>query len=225
MAIISHWYDWYGVEVRGWIFLEPGEAKTTVDSHHATIAHAIKRYVRIGCELTSGQDIERAIEELSGTSVAQIEPNRNKNNNMILEKSCNANNKKTKTIPGISKWFVWDWPITGEAAAPTKPKTPWLTSLSIKKDIQKSFEHDETQNSLNPTSGQMGWAYFHAGNLNPKDRYTAEKMHESLLELVREKELSVEDIPEGPAVHPIDELLQIRAELQEIFQVYELKDI
>src|SRR6266498_1288382 len=37
MAIISHWYDWYGVEVRGWIFLEPGEAKTTVDSHHAMV--------------------------------------------------------------------------------------------------------------------------------------------------------------------------------------------
>ncbi|PKB97337.1 hypothetical protein RhiirA5_431840 [Rhizophagus irregularis] len=226
MAIISHWYDWYGVEVRGWIFLESGEAKTTVDSHHATIAHAIKRYVRIGCELTSGQDIERAIEELSGTSVAQIEPNRNKNNNMILEKSCNANNKKTKTIPGISKWFVWDWPITGEAAgyvrvkslpnigewtefspadirtfcseinrpnpeytAPTKPKTPWLTSLSIKKDIQKSFEHDETQNSLNPTSGQMGvdadfplkpgWSLKENQKMGNKG-----------------EELSVEDIPE-----------------------------
>lgn len=108
MAIISHWYDWYGIEVRGWIFLEPGEAKTTVDSHHATvyqllffflkkyniffinhifkffgkkIAHAIKRYIRIGCELTSGNDIEKAIEGLSGTSVAQIEPNRDKNNN------------------------------------------------------------------------------------------------------------------------------------------------
>src|SRR5207253_2256270 len=78
MAIISYWHDWYGVEVRGWIFLEPGEAKTTVDSHHATVcqllffkklyfllinifnflvkkvAHAIKRYIRIGCELTSG---------------------------------------------------------------------------------------------------------------------------------------------------------------------------
>ena len=37
MAIISHWYDWYNIEVRGWIFLEPGEAKTTVDSHHATV--------------------------------------------------------------------------------------------------------------------------------------------------------------------------------------------
>src|SRR5436190_24290472 len=39
-------------------------------------------------------------------------------------------------------------------------------------------------------------AYFHAGNLNPKDRYTAEKMHESLKELVNEKKLSIEDIPE-----------------------------
>ena len=37
MAIISHWYDWYGVEVRGWIFLEPGEVKTTVNFHHATV--------------------------------------------------------------------------------------------------------------------------------------------------------------------------------------------
>ena len=39
-------------------------------------------------------------------------------------------------------------------------------------------------------------AYFHAGNLNPKDRYTAEKMHESLKELADEGELSVEEIPE-----------------------------
>src|ERR687883_1543196 len=45
------------------------------------ITHAIKRYIRIGCELTSGNDIEKAIEGLSGTSVAQIEPNRDKNNN------------------------------------------------------------------------------------------------------------------------------------------------
>ena len=41
MAIISHWHDWYGVEVRGWIFLEPGEAKTTVDSHHATVCQLL----------------------------------------------------------------------------------------------------------------------------------------------------------------------------------------
>ncbi|RHZ81289.1 hypothetical protein Glove_122g140 [Diversispora epigaea] len=76
MTIISHWYDWYNVEVRGWIFLEPGEAKTTVDSHHATIAHAIKRYIRIGCDLTEGENIETALQDLSGTLVSHIEPNR-----------------------------------------------------------------------------------------------------------------------------------------------------
>ncbi|CAG8516347.1 13125_t:CDS:2, partial [Dentiscutata heterogama] len=42
------------------------------------IAHAIKRYVRIGCELTNGTNIETALQDLSGTSVAHIEPNRNK---------------------------------------------------------------------------------------------------------------------------------------------------
>ncbi|CAG8851684.1 40193_t:CDS:1, partial [Gigaspora margarita] len=43
------------------------------------IAHAIKRYIRIGCDLTEGTNIEEAIENLSGTSVACIEPNRNQN--------------------------------------------------------------------------------------------------------------------------------------------------
>ncbi|GBC08198.1 hypothetical protein RclHR1_07960014 [Rhizophagus clarus] len=87
MEVQAYDHCWYEVEVRGWIFLEFGEAKTTVDSYHEMITHAIKRYVRIGCELTSGQDIENAIKELSGTSVAQIESDWNKNNNMILEKS------------------------------------------------------------------------------------------------------------------------------------------
>ena len=26
------------------------------------------------------------------------------------------NEKKTKTIPGISKWFEWNWPVTGQFA-------------------------------------------------------------------------------------------------------------
>ncbi|CAG8855071.1 17720_t:CDS:1, partial [Gigaspora margarita] len=43
------------------------------------IAHAIKRYIRIGCDLTEGTNIEEAIKNLSGTSIARIEPNRNQN--------------------------------------------------------------------------------------------------------------------------------------------------
>ena len=34
----------------------------------------------------------------------------------INQKSKNANEKKSKTIPGISKWFEWNWPVTGQFA-------------------------------------------------------------------------------------------------------------
>jgi hypothetical protein len=37
MIILSHWHDWYNVEVRRWIFLEAGEAKSSIDSHHAQV--------------------------------------------------------------------------------------------------------------------------------------------------------------------------------------------
>ncbi|PKY46083.1 hypothetical protein RhiirA4_420363 [Rhizophagus irregularis] len=36
MSIVAHWYDWYQIQVRSWLFLEPGEAKTIIDSHHAS---------------------------------------------------------------------------------------------------------------------------------------------------------------------------------------------
>lgn len=39
MIIMSKWYEWYGIHVKKWMFLEAGEAKTTVDSHHAQVCH------------------------------------------------------------------------------------------------------------------------------------------------------------------------------------------
>ena len=37
MMILKYWPDWYGIWPKKWIFLEPGEAKTTIDSHHAQV--------------------------------------------------------------------------------------------------------------------------------------------------------------------------------------------
>ena len=50
-------------------------------SKQLQIAHAIKRYVRIGCDLTEGKNIETALQDLSGTSVSCIEPNRDQVDN------------------------------------------------------------------------------------------------------------------------------------------------
>lgn len=37
MIMISQWSKWYDIEIKSWTFLEPGEAKTAVDSHHAQV--------------------------------------------------------------------------------------------------------------------------------------------------------------------------------------------
>ncbi|RHZ53218.1 hypothetical protein Glove_444g25 [Diversispora epigaea] len=110
MVILSYWYEWYNVEVKKWIFLEPGEAKTTIDSHHAQIAHAIKHFVRLGNDLTSGEKIETAIENLCGTSVAHLEPNRNTGN-------------QVKTLTGISKWYFWKWLCEGTYSGYIRART------------------------------------------------------------------------------------------------------
>ncbi|RHZ76642.1 hypothetical protein Glove_194g125 [Diversispora epigaea] len=80
---------------------EAGEAKTIIDSHHAQITHAIKRYVKLGHDITSGEDIEDAIKGLAGTHVVHIQPDHLQNQNI---------NKKLGTIPGITNWAEWTWP-------------------------------------------------------------------------------------------------------------------
>ena len=56
MAIVSYWYDWYNFVVRNWLFLEPGKAKITIDSHHASVStnpiYFIKFYNIIICSRT-----------------------------------------------------------------------------------------------------------------------------------------------------------------------------
>jgi hypothetical protein len=39
MMIMGYWYEWYQIFVKKWIFLEAGEAKTTIDSHHAQVVY------------------------------------------------------------------------------------------------------------------------------------------------------------------------------------------
>ncbi|RHZ85233.1 hypothetical protein Glove_69g36 [Diversispora epigaea] len=93
MIILSYWKEWYNIT---------GEAKTAIDSHHAQITHAIKRYVKLGFDITSGENIKDAIKDLVGTYVAHIQPDRSQN--QVI-------NKKLGTIQGITNWAEWMWPI------------------------------------------------------------------------------------------------------------------
>ena len=37
MIILSYWKEWYGISIKNWTFLEAGEAKSAIDSHHAQV--------------------------------------------------------------------------------------------------------------------------------------------------------------------------------------------
>ena len=43
MMILGNWLEWYQINVKKWIFLEAGEAKTTIDSHHAQVLMKINK--------------------------------------------------------------------------------------------------------------------------------------------------------------------------------------
>ncbi|UZO13203.1 uncharacterized protein OCT59_004708 [Rhizophagus irregularis] len=102
MLIIAHWKEWYNIIPRKWIFLEAGEAKTLIDSHHAQVSQAMKRYVKLGYDVISGDDIELAVKGIAGIQVSNLNPNRD--------------NDKAKlgTITGISNLQEWTWPTDKE---------------------------------------------------------------------------------------------------------------
>ncbi|RIA97691.1 hypothetical protein C1645_813750 [Glomus cerebriforme] len=84
MAIIAHWSEWYQIEVRDWQFLEPGEVKMTINSHHAA-------------------DIVEAAKHLAGILLANLKSNRDQiepedeNTNNVSKKEQNAK-PNVKTI-------------------------------------------------------------------------------------------------------------------------------
>ncbi|CAG8707007.1 25748_t:CDS:1, partial [Gigaspora rosea] len=78
------------------------------------IVHAIKWYVCIGCDVVEGSDIVTATKHLAGMYLANIEPNRYQQINLVTE---NPGKKKPRveTIAG-TKYNFWQWPIAGPLA-------------------------------------------------------------------------------------------------------------
>ncbi|CAB4435478.1 unnamed protein product [Rhizophagus irregularis] len=151
MAIVANWNQWYNIDVRGWHFFEPGEAKSSVDSHHAQIAHSIKRYVRVWYNLDNGEKIEDAIKNLGGTSVAHLEPKRN--------------HVPVKTISGITKLSYFEWPnegsFIGYIQAQTLPQIgEWLrySPTDVSKLIKEPL-HKPTPDISTHTKPVLPWSF------------------------------------------------------------------
>ncbi|POG77624.1 hypothetical protein GLOIN_2v1767686 [Rhizophagus irregularis DAOM 181602=DAOM 197198] len=147
---MAFWPKWYNVKVKKWVFLEAGEAKTAIDSHHAQISHAINRYVRLGFDIQTGKDIENAIQDIWGTSVAQLVPNRDRGSG-------------SNTLPGNSNWFEWQWPTSGDFegcifALSIPNLGPWTTFTPTQLEkLQKREIEKPNPNISTPTISNSNW--------------------------------------------------------------------
>ncbi|CAB4401285.1 unnamed protein product [Rhizophagus irregularis] len=178
--------------------------------------HAIKRYLRIGCDLSSGDDIAQAAKGLSGTSLANLEPNRN-NDSESHEKNQKKNTPLHQPQPSISQY--------------TTPETEWTMSIALESENDKnadeilSNEQPNDSNSFNSeeeidiSKSTMNKNYimkiclytlhysFHLNNRlkvsiskrvsvkRLEDRMNARSMRDELLKHVEAGELEEEDIP------------------------------
>ncbi|RHZ44324.1 hypothetical protein Glove_740g7 [Diversispora epigaea] len=129
ITTIANWYQWYNIKIRGWYFFEPGEVKTSVDSHHAQIAHAIKRYVRIGHNLDEGEKIQVAISDLGRTSVVNIEPTHD-----------NYNDVRFMHISVINRIPIFVHSTSAKITPHSIPKNPRNFPLSHVQAVEETFE-------------------------------------------------------------------------------------
>ncbi|CAB4375882.1 unnamed protein product [Rhizophagus irregularis] len=118
------------------------------------ISQAIKRHVKLGCIIESGDDIEAAIHDIAGTKVANLLPNRNQGK------------EKIGTIAGIKSLHEWTWPAQGEDtgfrknekpnpeySTHTEPSKKWTLPIVVSKDDSvindELLELDLLNSSLN----------------------------------------------------------------------------
>ncbi|GES73513.1 hypothetical protein GLOIN_2v1880126 [Rhizophagus clarus] len=222
MMILRHWPDWYGIWPKKWIFLEPGEAKIIIDSHHAQIAYSINRHVKLGFDISSGKDIENAISGICGTSVSHLEPDRKKN----LEKE-----ETSYLVFPIELLELFDSDETTDSTCKYRnsvlDNTNYLSSYDLYSDKGKNLIRDGNKVTLNPSSQFLFWPlacrwvlksaqkfgrkgggkhiskkvwnllqkYFLEGNVNKSERHTAESMLTQLKKNVEDGVIEEEKVP------------------------------
>ncbi|RIB15401.1 hypothetical protein C2G38_2192489 [Gigaspora rosea] len=149
------------IKVRGWLFLELGEAK--IQLIHIMQHTCYQKICSCQIDLVEGSDIIAATKNLAETYLANIEPNRNQKANESENLTTKNKGKKLRveTIAGISKASVHFFPamITNlcneELSRPepklsthTKPKSKWKMALS-------KFQENKNPNTMKTDDIEM----------------------------------------------------------------------
>ncbi|CAG8811469.1 20395_t:CDS:2, partial [Gigaspora rosea] len=167
----------------------------------------------------TGDDISKAVKNLSGTAVASIE----------LDHDDDEEKSKIKTIKGISKLFYWKWPVDDKYngstwSIPINRNEEVLNYIHIMpiydtksnskflklKDIISigQNERDEGENEMNnnpivvisiPSAINIGFPLIKGWR--SKDRMNAQNMYNELLKYVEAGDIEKEDVLQISTIH------------------------
>ncbi|RHZ82981.1 hypothetical protein Glove_101g47 [Diversispora epigaea] len=226
MAIISHWYNWYKIEVCGWIFLEPGETKTTVDSHHAIVIASFYntsyRPFPVVSESTKPKapwkipipkKLEFLVNKMS-TNFINNEFNKIANENTsIWDLGFGISAKDTNYNLGFGIWDfgIWDfgiWILNLGDRYSVNQEFPLNFGWALKENMK--FGNKGGEKRISKKIVQYLQRFFLAGNLRPTDRYSPEVMYACLKDLIAECEIIFNEIskPKAPWKIPIPKKLE-----------------
>ncbi|GBC04846.1 hypothetical protein RclHR1_00590032 [Rhizophagus clarus] len=138
------------------------------------ITHAIKRYVRVGCDLKEGSDIEAAIANLGGTSVARITPGHDEHAELV----------KAQYWRMDLLFFTEFLKPTSETSTPTIPSSPWT--------MPKPYGLAKTRNKEQ--------LCLSTGNANKSDYYSEQDIYNELFNLADKREIDRNKIPKTQTI-------------------------
>jgi hypothetical protein len=177
ITIISNWKNWYNIEIKRWQFLEAGEAKTIVDSHHAKLSHGFVRYTKLGKAIKKGEDIALANKDLVGTTFAEIIPDRDRKINI-------------GTISGISNFFTFEWPQDENEGLIKAYEIPYYSSpkvftiFDIKKLLKDNIINKPNPELKNELSSELEWHIKIPSYIDPEiEKLTVEQVKDQLKEM------------------------------------------
>ncbi|GBB86074.1 hypothetical protein RclHR1_12520003 [Rhizophagus clarus] len=208
MALVLKWAEWYNIECKKWCFLEAGEAKTLIDSHHAQswlTEGSLAGYVCSHDLLDFREMMTFSISKFTKTDLVQPEP----------------------TVDEHSEVFSkWTMPIYQASVSNTDhwDLRRWSQEIGEKSQIGKGLRGDFPKININENQMfhlQLGWAlkrnqkygkkssgkrlikevvaalthFFMVGQCDPSDRYSAKDMLDGLKEMVENGEITTEVIP------------------------------
>ncbi|CAB4442280.1 unnamed protein product [Rhizophagus irregularis] len=145
----------------------------------------MKRYVKLGYDVISGDDIELAVKGIAGVRVSNLNPNRN-NDKQDPTQSESRQEYVNQILSDLTN-------LENNRSLETKSQQTFTSEWALKEN-EKTRQRGPVKR-ISPQVKYLLESMFHTGTANPRQKLNAQQMHEELLKRAELGEIEENDIP------------------------------